>query len=323
LTTLLLGGTGFIGGRIAHRLVEGGEQVVSLDVMADAASVEGLRDKVTLLRGDVARIEDILSTIKTYRVDRILDMAYILHSETDQEAHLALRVNTLGMSNVFEAARLLEVQRVVYASSIAVYGDQSLYGERPISEQDMLAPNSLYGAAKLLNEHEAALYRRSYGLTLIGVRIGVVAGHGRLRGRDLWAAQFASDPAVGRPALLPFAADTRASLIYVDDVAELCVRILMARSPLHAIYNSGGDNVSLEELATQVCQVVPSAEYSFGTQRLSLPYWVDSTRAESEFDWKRRPLPECLSEHIAAARRAPPMDRGSGAAPKAPVHTSF
>jgi len=304
MTTLILGGTGFIGARIAHRLVECGECVVCLDVIPDTASVARLRDKVTLLRGDVGRIEDVLNAIKTYHVDRIVDMAYILNSESDQEAHAAVRVNALGVSNAFEAARLLDVERVVYASSIAVYGDQSLYGERPIAEQDMLAPASLYGAAKLLNEHEAALYRQSCGLTLVGIRIGVVFGHGRLRGQGLWAARFASDPAVGRPAALPYSRDARASLIYVDDVAELYARLLVAPSPLHAIYNSGGDNVSLDELTGQVCQILPDAEYTFGTGRLTLPYWVDSTRAESEFDWRRRPLAERLCEHVDMARVA-------------------
>jgi nucleoside-diphosphate-sugar epimerase len=304
MTTLILGGTGFIGARIAHRLVEGGERVVSLDVIPDAASVAHLRDKVTLLRGDVGKIEDVLNAIKTYGVDRIVDMAYILNSESDQAAHTAVCVNALGVSNVFEAARLLDVERVIYASSIAVYGDQSLYGERPVSEQDMPAPTSLYGVAKLLNEHEAALYRQSCGLSLIGIRIGIVFGPGRLRGQGLWAAQFASDPAVGKPAVLPFACDTRTSLIYVDDVAELFARILAAPSPLHAIYNSGGDNVSLDELASQVRQIIPDAECAFGSGQLSLPYWVDSTRAESEFDWRRRPLAECIREHIDMARAA-------------------
>ena len=304
MTTLILGGTGFIGARIAHRLVEGGEGVVSLDVVPDAVSVAHLRDKVTLLQGDVGRIEDVLSAIKTYRVDRIVDMAYILNSESDQDAHTAIRVNALGVSNAFEAARLLDVERVIYASSIAIYGDQSLYGERPIAEQDMPAPTSLYGAAKLLNEQEAALYRQSCGLTFIGVRISIVFGHGRLRGQGMWAAQSVSDPAAGKPAALPFACDTRASLIYVDDAAELFARVLTAPSPLHAIYNSGGDNVRLDELASQVNQIVPGAEYTYGTGRLSLPYLLDSTRAESEFDWRRRPLAECLREHIDMARAA-------------------
>jgi UDP-glucose 4-epimerase len=120
----------------------------------------------------------------------------------------------------------------------------------------------------------------------------------------MWAAQFASDPAIGRPAVLPFARDVRASLVYVDDVAELFVRVLEAPSPLHAIYNSGGDNVSLFDLEICVRELIPDAEYTFGSGQLNLPYWVDSTRAESEFDWKRHPLPERVCDHIVMARAA-------------------
>lgn len=304
MTTLIIGGTGFIGAHLSRRLVAGGEKIISLDVVPDTASVASLGDKVTLLRGDVGRIEDVLSAIKSFRVDRIIDLAYILSSESHQEVHAAVRVNALGVSNVFEAARLLGVERVIYASSIAVYGDQSMYGDRYITEQDAPAPNNLYGAAKLLNEYEAAAYHQLYGLSLIGIRIGVVAGHGRLRGQGLWAAKFASDPAVGNPAVLPFTRDARASLIYVADVAELIARILVAPTPLYMIYNSGGVAVTLDELTRLVGQIVPEAQFTFGTQRLSLPYLLDSARAESEFEWKHRSLAECLGEHIAQARAA-------------------
>jgi len=304
MTTLILGGTGFIGARITHRLVEDGEKVVSLDIVPDPASVSSLRDKVTLLRGDVSRIEDVLGAIKTFKVDRIIDLAYILSSESDQEIHTSIRVNALGISNVFEAARLLGVESVIYASSIAVYGDQNLYGERPIIEQDAPAPTNLYGAAKLLNEYEAAIYHQLYGLKLIGIRVGVVFGHGRLRGQGMWAAQFASDPAVGKPAVLPYGRDVRASLIHVADVAELFVRILVAPTPTHSIYNSGGDTVTLGDLAAQVRQIIPEANFTFGKEKLSLPYRLDSTRAECEFHWNRRPLSERLVEHMAKARES-------------------
>ena len=304
MTTLLLGGTGFIGARIAHRRVESGEAVVSLDIVPDAASVASLRDRVTLLRGDVGAIEDILSAIKRYRVERVIDMAYILNSESDQAAHTAVRVNALGVSNAFEAARLLGVERVIYASSIAVYGDQSLYGGRPVTEGDFPSPGSLYGAAKLLNEYEAALYRQSCGLVAVGIRVGVVSGHGRLRGQGLWAGHFASYPATGRPAALPFSRDTRVSLIHVDDVAALFARIATAPAPQHALYNTGGENVSLDELAAEVRRHIPGAAYTFGAKDSNLPHAVDSTRAEGEFGWARRPLSEAIAEHIARAREA-------------------
>lgn len=304
MTTLVLGGTGFIGSRIVQKLAGLGEQVVCLDIFPEASTLHILGDKVKILRGDITKIEEILKTMKSYRVSRLVHLAAMLNTSSGHDCHSAIAVNALGCSNVFEAARLFDVERVVYASSIAVYGEQSRYGDRPITEEDAVSPSSLYGAAKLLNEYEANLYCQDFGLSIVGIRIGIVAGHGRVRGQGMWAAEFASNPAVGKPANLPYDEEMRASLIYVDDVAELFVRVLDAPSPKHGIYNSGGENVSLRELALRVRELIPHAKHTFGVERVPLPYIVDGTRAEKEFGWKRRSLKGHLIDHIATARQA-------------------
>jgi nucleoside-diphosphate-sugar epimerase len=303
VTTLVLGGTGFIGSRIVQKLAGLGEQVVCLDIVPEASTLHILGDKVKILRGDITEIEEILKTMKSYRVSRLVHLAAMLNTSSGRDCHSAIAVNALGCSNVFEAARLFDVERVVYASSIAVYGEQSRYGDRPITEEDAVSPSSLYGAAKLLNEYEASLYCQDFGLSIVGIRIGIVAGHGRVRGQGMWAAEFASNPAVGKPANLPFDEEMRASLIYVDDVAELFVRVLQAPSPKHGIYNSGGENVSLGELVLRVRELIPHAKHTFGAERVPLAYIVDGTRAEKEFGWKRRSLRDHLIEHIGAARQ--------------------
>ena len=304
MATLVLGGTGFIGSTIVHKLVGLGERVVCLDIAPGASTPRSLGDKVEILSGDITKIDEILNVMKSHRVTRVVHLAAILNISSGRDCHSAVTVNALGCSNVFEAARLLHVERVVYASSIAVYGEQRRYGERPVTEKDAVSPTSLYGAAKLLNEYEANLYRQDFELSIVGIRIGIVAGHGRIRGQGMWAAEFASNPALGKPADLPYAAEMRASLIYVDDVAEIFVRVLHASSPKHAIYNSGGEDVSLGELAAQVREIVPSARYRFGTEYVPLPYIIDGTRLETEFGWKRRPLKDHLAEHIASARQS-------------------
>lgn len=303
MATLVLGGTGFIGSTIVHKLVDLGERVVCLDIAPGASTPRSLGDKVEILSGDITKIDEILNVMKSHRVTRVVHLAAILNISSGRDCHSAVTVNALGCSNVFEAARLLHVERVVYASSIAVYGEQRRYGERPVTEKDAVSPTSLYGAAKLLNEYEANLYRQDFELSIVGIRIGIVAGHGRVRGQGMWAAEFASNPALGKPADLPYAAEMRASLIYVDDVAELFVRVLEAPSPKYGVYNSGGENVSVGELSARVRELVPDAEHTFGAEYVPLPYIVDGTRAETEFGWKRRPLKEHLVEHIASARQ--------------------
>jgi UDP-glucose 4-epimerase len=303
VNVLLLGGTGFIGARVARRLMDRGEHVTCLDLNPNPSALGDLRDKVAIVRGDVTKADDIAGAIRGGRVQRVANLAYLLNAESAQDPDAAVRVNALGMSNVFEASRALDVERVVFASSVAVYGDQTLYGERPVTEEDIPSPRGLYGAAKLLNEYQAAIYRETFGLSVVGIRMSVVFGHGRQRGQGLWAGQFASNPAMGGAAALPFDRRMCASMIYVDDVAELLVRALVTAAPRYGVYNSGGEVASLETLAAMVRAQISGAQISFGSGSTSLPYLLDSSRAEAEFAWSRGPLEARIADHIAEARR--------------------
>ena len=78
MTTLVLGGTGFIGTRAIHRLAERGENVVCMDINPRAASFPRLEDKVSVMYGDITQFEDVIKAILASKPDRILNLAYLL-----------------------------------------------------------------------------------------------------------------------------------------------------------------------------------------------------------------------------------------------------
>ena len=86
------------------------------------------------------------------------------------------------MDNCFEAARILGIRRVVYVSSIAVYGPQRLYGERVVSEDDPRLGTRLYAVSKIFNEHQADWYNRAYDMAITGVRPANITGPDKVRG---------------------------------------------------------------------------------------------------------------------------------------------
>src|SRR5258705_10870868 len=87
-----------------------------------------------------------------------------------------MRLDILGMDNCFEAARLAGVKRVVYASSVAVSGQQSNFGDRLANEDDATYGTSQYAMHKIFNEFQAQQYNKNYGMSITGVRPGEVAG---------------------------------------------------------------------------------------------------------------------------------------------------
>ena len=124
MSTLILGGTGFIGRRLVPLLAQRGEEVVCMDINPGTASYEQLGKQVRVVRGDVTQFDDVMAVTVAAKPSRVVNLAYFLGSE--HAPHVATKLNIVGMDNCFEAARLCGVNRVVFASSLAVSGEQKL-----------------------------------------------------------------------------------------------------------------------------------------------------------------------------------------------------
>src|ERR1700740_820644 len=134
MTTLVLGGTGFIGRRLVPLLAARGEEVVCMDINPGTASYDHLGKQVRVVRGDVTQFDDVMAATVAAKPSRVVNLAYFLGSE--HAPHVAVKIKIVGMNNCFEAAGLCGVTRVVFASSLAVSGEQHFYGDRVVAEDD-------------------------------------------------------------------------------------------------------------------------------------------------------------------------------------------
>jgi nucleoside-diphosphate-sugar epimerase len=306
VSTLIIGGTGFIGARLAERLVDRGEKVVCFDLYPVPEKVSHLGDRAKVVVGDITKIEDIIAVVREFQVEKIVNLAYMLGPESEANPHVALRVNVMGMNNVFEAARLMGIRRVVYASSIAVYGLQSSFGERPVLETDYCYPTMTYGAHKLWNEFMAKKYMERYGMTIPALRIAVVGGPGRKTGLSAWASTYADLPAVGKPAEIPFRSNQQTLITYVDDAAEIFAKLCCEETLHYPVYNSCAYAVTLRQLAEAVKQFLPKAEIGFNEKAPDQPliYHWSSERLEKDLRMKLLPLEEMVRKHINEVKKA-------------------
>jgi nucleoside-diphosphate-sugar epimerase len=283
VSTLVVGATGFIGPRLIRKLIARGESVVGMDLNPGAATFGGVPIGAPVLRGDVTQFEDVMRTVLDVKPDRLINLAYGLGAG-EGNPHQVMRLDILGMDNCFEAARLVGVKRVVYASSIAVSGQQKNFGDRPANEDDPVYGTSQYAMHKIFNEFQAKKYIKNYGMSIVGVRPANVTGPDKVRG-SVDHVQIMVDAARGRPVHLPNKGMMR-TLIHVEDIAEVFVRVLLAEAPRHSLYNSGGIPVSLGELADIVRGFIPDAKITFtneGGREESGNYLVDWSRLAKEF----------------------------------------
>jgi nucleoside-diphosphate-sugar epimerase len=283
VSVLVIGATGFIGPRLIRKLVARGESVIGMDLNPGAATFGGVPIGAPVLRGDITQFEDVMRTMLDVKPERVINLAYGLGAG-EGNPHQVMRLDILGMDNCFEAARLAGVRRVVYASSIAVSGQQKNFGERPANEDDPVYGTSQYAMHKIFNEFQAKKYIKNYGMSIVGVRPANVTGPDKVRG-SVDHVQIMVDAARGRPVHLPSKGMMRL-LIHVEDIAEVFLRVRLAEAPRHSLYNSGGIPASLGELADIVRGFIPDAKITFaneGGREESGNYLVDWSRLAKEF----------------------------------------
>lgn len=301
----VLGGSGFIGPRVMRRLVEHGHEVHCMDIAPDAPSLDPLRDRIEITRGDITLMDDVVEALTASKPDRILNLAYALGAG-EADPHPQVRLNILGMDNCFEAARLLGIRRVVYASSLAVYGPQRLHGEHAVTEDgDACLGTGIYAVSKIFNEHQADWYNRAFDMAITGVRPANITGPDKVRG-SMNHVQCQVLPGRNEPVSFPYR-DTMTLPLHVEDIAEVFLRVTLAEETAHAIYNSGGNSTSLGELAQIVREFLPEAEITFeedeGGRESSGLFLMDNSRLVEEFEVEYAPFRQRVLETLNEVRR--------------------
>jgi UDP-glucose 4-epimerase len=95
--------------------------------------------------------------------------------------------------------------------------------------------------------------------------------------------------------------------VHVDEIAEIFARVIMTDRPLHWVYNTGGQAISIGEIAEMVREFLPDAQITFdketGGKELSGNYLIDNTRLVSEFGIQYRPYRERVLQIINDIRK--------------------
>ncbi len=315
MNVLVIGGSGLFGRKIVIHLARDPEvqRVVCMDVAPPPAWVmKALGDhaaKFTYITGDVADLETVMAAVRGHGITRLVNMAFVLTGAFEQDPRRAVLVNTLGVSNVFEAARLANLERVVYASSVAVYGPQREYGDRAVNEDDHLHPGDPYGVTKQLVELLAARYADLYGVSAAGIRPFLGYGHGGAFPPIIKLfSGFVSLPAIGQPVSVPMDGTGPAALSSAEDVARLVTTLVKADTPPHPVYNIANAPTTMRQLAEAVKKYLPEARIEFGTEPppdakgAGLPGLADMSRAEADLGFRTLPLDRAVLAHINDAR---------------------
>jgi UDP-glucose 4-epimerase len=323
MTTIVLGGTGFIGLHTAAELLDRGERVVvtthrrNHETAALRAAVE--HGNAVVEPVDLRERDQVFALVARYRPDSILDISGYPPKELSPADEVLTRIS--NYVNVFEAAREHAVPRVTLTSSFDVYYglDASLMPFR----EDQLVPLQeeednfiVQSWAKKTLEVVASMYRRQTGLDIVTVRPSGTFGPmyrtflnvpSRLvRAAARGEAPDFSDRLDGVP-LEEFGYDQ----LYVKDLGRAIATVHLAPKPKHTVYNVGaGEVVTNGQILAAVQKAVPRFSVNLATRDehtvLPLGMVVDTTRLREEFDLvPRYSLEEGIAEYVDWLRTNP------------------
>jgi len=263
---VVTGGAGFIGSHIVEELVVRGAKVIVIDNLSTGKkeNLISVADKIEFVHGDITDKSLLRNFFKgAYAVIHEAAVASVPQSLAFPKETYA--VNVTGTSNVFEVAKLAGVDRVIYATSSAVYGDDPMMPKIEIMNNTPISP---YGMHKLTNEIDAKKIYKEQNLKTIGLRYFNVFGPRQNPFSEYSAVipKFISLMKKGvQPSIYGDGQQTR-DFIYVSDVVEANMRALEVDSEninnkteniFGEVFNVGtGSKVSLNDLVVKINKII-------------------------------------------------------------------
>jgi nucleoside-diphosphate-sugar epimerase len=254
MRAIVTGAAGFVGSHLCGHLLDQGDEVVGIDCLTDYYDPRRKEANLAPLRPREGFTEQ--------RVDLTAASLNSLFEQADVVYHLAgqpgvrgswgeefvpyVNRNVLATQRVLEAAREVDLWKVVYASSSSVYGNAETY---PTTEDMRPQPVSPYGVTKLAAEHLCELYRVTSGVPTVSLRLFTV--YGPRQRPDMAFSRLVQCAVDGQPFLLYGDGEQSRDFTYVGDVVTAMRQA--ALSPWTGVANiGGGSRITMNQVIEKV-----------------------------------------------------------------------
>jgi nucleoside-diphosphate-sugar epimerase len=264
----ITGAQGCIGSWIVKALAERGDTPVVFDRSSDPRRLRAIMDEsdlqsVRFIEGDVTDSASVRAALESSGAERLIHLAGLQVPTCKADPVAGAMVNVIGTLNLFEAARALGLERIVYASSAAVYGLAE--GDDSVDEAKEPEPATHYGVFKRCNEGNARVYFLDHGVSSIGLRPLTVYGVNRDFGLTSDPTRAMKAAVLGIPFHIRFSGMT--DFQYVEDTAAAFIACADSSLTGAHLFNLHGDTVdvgAIVQVIKRFTDLPSGAEITYG-----------------------------------------------------------
>lgn len=288
---LVTGARGQVGLELLRALAAQGHEVHASDVAARPPAEE-LDPDVPWHALDVTDSDAVQAVLGQIRPHRVFHLAAILSARGEEIPQKTYEVNQAGTFNILETCRSLEIDQVIFTSTIAAFGP----GLPDLVPDDApLRPTTMYGVTKVAGELLGEYYARRFGLDFRAVRFpGLISASLPGGGTSDYALFMYVDGVLQGEYEAFCRPDTRIPLMYMPDGIRALVELADApQSRLkRKVYNIAAFSPTAQEIAQSVKRALPDVRITFAPDSLrqgildSWPRALDDANARRDWGWK-------------------------------------
>jgi len=237
--------------------------------------------------------KQLAEAVADNKIDTIYHMASVLSAVGELNPQLCYEVNTGGLYNILEIARKHKLERVMLASSIAVFGVGVPRDRAP--NDAVLLPTTMYGVTKVSGELLARYYFSKFGVDVRSVRLPGIISSETLPGGGTtdYAVEMYYAAVEGRSYTCFVREETALPMMYMADAIKALIELAQVEGSrlTRRVYNVNSMSFSAGELARSIRRVVPdfTCEYKPDYRQAIADSWpisLDDSPARQDWNWR-------------------------------------
>lgn len=297
---LVTGAAGFIGSAVARKLIELGNEVITIDNLSTGYK-DAIPKKVVFIKGN-CQDASIIDKVNSNKLEAIVHIAGQSSAEVSfDDPVYDLQTNAQSTLLLLKLAQKIGCKKFVYASSMSVYGEQP---DRPTAEDVTTFPKSFYAVGKIASENYLRIFSQ-FGIAATSLRLFNVYGPGQNMEnlRQGMVSIFLAQAISQKHIHVKGSKDRYRDFVYIEDVVDAFLRSLDKDDNQYNVFNvATGIKTTVEKLISKICQYLPfkpTIEYSGSTPGDQFGIYGDSLKILQVLGWSPRySLDDGLSDMV-------------------------